>query len=151
MNKTVRNITIGLIDGLTVPFALAAGLSTIIASSRTVFISCLTVIIAYSITMTIGAYLSAQKHEPADALSSSLTIGLSYIAGGLLSAIPFFVVSRPVNALKYSAVITLIALFIAGYFDSRLNNVNGWKGAIRVALTGAIAGAAAFAVAGLFK
>jgi VIT1/CCC1 family predicted Fe2+/Mn2+ transporter len=151
MNNTVRNVTIGLIDGLTIPFALAAGLSSIIVSSRTVFISCLAIIIAYSITMTIGAYMSAKKHEPGNVLSSALTVGISYVAGGLLSVCPFYFIGSPLDALKYSAVITLSILFIAGFFDSQLNNANGWAGALRVALTGAVAGAAAFGVAGLFK
>jgi VIT1/CCC1 family predicted Fe2+/Mn2+ transporter len=147
----LRNITIGLIDGLTVPFALAAGLSSIIGSGHTIFVSCIAIIIAYSITMSVSAYLSAKAHEPESALSSSLTIGVSYVAGGLLSAFPFFLIEAPMHALGYSSAITLSALFIAGYLDSTFNHSNGWMGAVRVALTGAVAGGAAFSVAGLFR
>ncbi|MBA4167011.1 MAG: VIT1/CCC1 transporter family protein [Chitinophagaceae bacterium] len=151
MNNNVRNVTIGLIDGLTIPFALAAGLSNIVLSTHTIFISCLAIIIAYSITMTIGAYMSAQKHEPVNALTSAFTIGVSYIAGGLISVFPFFIITAPGDALKYSSVTTLTALFLAGYLDSKSNNANGWTGAIRVAVTGVVAGAAAYGVAYLFR
>jgi VIT1/CCC1 family predicted Fe2+/Mn2+ transporter len=151
MKHTIRNITIGLIDGLTIPFALAAGLSAIFISTHTIFISCIAIIIAYSITMTAGAYMSAREHEPVNVLSSALTIGGSYIAGGLLSVLPFCMMDVPMNALKYSAVITLTILFFAGYMESRLSHSNGWAGGVRVMLTGAVAGAAAYGVAGLFR
>ena len=57
---TVRDIVIGLADGLTVPFALAAGLSGAIASSRIVVLAGLAEIAAGSIAMGLGGYLAAR-------------------------------------------------------------------------------------------
>lgn len=56
----VRDIVIGLSDGLTVPFALAAGLSGAVASSRIVVLAGLAEIAAGSIAMGLGGYLAAR-------------------------------------------------------------------------------------------
>jgi VIT1/CCC1 family predicted Fe2+/Mn2+ transporter len=58
-NDSVRDVVIGLADGLTVPFALAAGLSGI-ASSRVVVVAGLAEIAAGSIAMGLGGYLAAR-------------------------------------------------------------------------------------------
>jgi vacuolar iron transporter family protein len=57
---TVRDIIIGLSDGLTVPFALAAGLSGAVASSHIVVLAGLSEIAAGSIAMGLGGYLAAR-------------------------------------------------------------------------------------------
>ena len=58
--ETVRDIVIGLSDGLTVPFALAAGLSGAIANARLVVLAGLAEIAAGSIAMGLGGYLAAR-------------------------------------------------------------------------------------------
>lgn len=57
---TVRDIVIGMADGLTVPFALAAGLSGAVASSGLVVTAGLAEIAAGSIAMGLGGYLAAR-------------------------------------------------------------------------------------------
>ena len=57
---TVRDIVIGMADGLTVPFALAAGLSGTIAGTKIVVIAGLAEIAAGSIAMGLGGYLAAR-------------------------------------------------------------------------------------------
>jgi VIT1/CCC1 family predicted Fe2+/Mn2+ transporter len=57
---TVRDIVIGMADGLTVPFALAAGLSGTLASTRIVVVAGLAEIAAGSIAMGLGGYLAAR-------------------------------------------------------------------------------------------
>ncbi len=57
--ETVRDIVIGLSDGLTVPFALAAGLSGV-AATRIVVVAGLAEIAAGSIAMGLGGYLAAR-------------------------------------------------------------------------------------------
>lgn len=57
---TVRDVVIGMSDGLTVPFALAAGLSGAVASSRIVVTAGLAEIAAGSIAMGLGGYLAAR-------------------------------------------------------------------------------------------
>ncbi len=57
---TLRDIVIGVSDGLTVPFALAAGLSGAINSNAVVVTAGLAEIAAGSIAMGLGGYLAAK-------------------------------------------------------------------------------------------
>jgi vacuolar iron transporter family protein len=56
----VRDVVIGMSDGLTVPFALAAGLSGAVSSSHLVVLAGLAEIAAGSIAMGLGGFLAAQ-------------------------------------------------------------------------------------------
>ena len=58
---TVRDVVIGMSDGLTVPFALAAGLTGAIASSGIIVTAGLAEIAAGSIAMGLGGYLAARS------------------------------------------------------------------------------------------
>jgi VIT1/CCC1 family predicted Fe2+/Mn2+ transporter len=59
-SDTVRDIVIGMSDGLTVPFALAAGLTGAIASSRIILTAGFAEIAAGSIALGLGGYLAAR-------------------------------------------------------------------------------------------
>jgi vacuolar iron transporter family protein len=58
-NEIIRDIVIGMADGLTVPFALAAGLSAV-ASTHIIVAAGLAEIAAGSIAMGLGGYLAAK-------------------------------------------------------------------------------------------
>src|SRR6266545_4905799 len=59
--NTVRDIVIGMSDGLTVPFALAAGLSGAVDSTAVIVTAGLAEIAAGSIAMGLGGYLAAKS------------------------------------------------------------------------------------------
>src|SRR5271167_1222349 len=59
-SDTVRDVVIGMADGLTVPFALAAGLSGTVHDTGIVVIAGLAEIAAGSIAMGLGGYLAAR-------------------------------------------------------------------------------------------
>lgn len=59
-SAVVRDIVIGMSDGLTVPFALAAGLSGAVASTGIIVTAGLAEIAAGSIAMGLGGYLAAK-------------------------------------------------------------------------------------------
>src|ERR1700681_3491354 len=59
--ETVRDIVIGMSDGLTVPFALAAGLSGAVSSTTIIITAGLAEIAAGSIAMGLGGYLAARS------------------------------------------------------------------------------------------
>jgi len=59
--ETVRDIVIGMSDGLTVPFALAAGLSGAVAASSIIVTAGLAEVAAGSIAMGLGGYLAARS------------------------------------------------------------------------------------------
>ena len=58
---TIRDVIIGMSDGLTVPFALAAGLTGAVASSHIVLTAGFAEIVAGSISMGLGGYLAARS------------------------------------------------------------------------------------------
>jgi len=57
---TVRDIVIGMSDGLTVPFALAAGLAGTISSPNVIVVAGFAEIAAGAIAMGLGGYLAAR-------------------------------------------------------------------------------------------
>jgi vacuolar iron transporter family protein len=60
-SDTVRDVVVGMSDGLTVPFALAAGISGAIAVSHLVVTAGLAEIAAGSIAMGLGGYLAGRS------------------------------------------------------------------------------------------
>lgn len=60
-SEIVRDIVIGMSDGLTVPFALAAGLTGAVSSSGIIITAGLAEIAAGSIAMGLGGYLAAKS------------------------------------------------------------------------------------------
>lgn len=59
--EVVRDIVIGMSDGLTVPFALAAGLSGAISTTSIIVTAGLAEIVAGSIAMGLGGYLAGKS------------------------------------------------------------------------------------------
>jgi len=59
--ETVRDVVIGMSDGLTVPFALAAGLSGAVSGTSIIITAGLAEIAAGSIAMGLGGYLAARS------------------------------------------------------------------------------------------
>lgn len=215
----LRDVVIGMSDGLTVPFALAAGLSGAVDSTGIIMVAGIAEIAAGSIAMGLGGYLAGkteqdhyqseqkreyyevdhlydreiaetreffagiglseelqekatqeiardkdkwvsfmmkyelglEKPDPKRATKSALNIGLSYIAGGLVPLSPYFFLDTPLDALKWSVLVTLLCLFIFGWFKSKMTGIPPLVGAIRVMLIGALAAGAAFGVARLFE
>lgn len=60
-SDTIRDVVVGMSDGLTVPFALAAGISGAIAVSHLVVTAGLAEIAAGSIAMGLGGFLAARS------------------------------------------------------------------------------------------
>ena len=62
-SETVRDVVIGMADGLTVPFALAAGLSAAVTSTHLIVTAGLAEIVAGAIAMGLGGYLAARTDQ----------------------------------------------------------------------------------------
>jgi vacuolar iron transporter family protein len=214
----IRDIVIGMSDGLTVPFALAAGISGAVASTHLVVTAGLAEVAAGSIAMGLGGYLAARgeaehyaseeererlevrekteveraeivqileeygvtaeearpvvralerapekwirfmmrfelgltRPDPGRALVSAVTIGASYIAGGLFPLAPYFFFRQAGPALLLSVVLTLAALTAFGYVKGRFSGQRPVRSAIQTVLIGGLAAAAAFGLARLF-
>ncbi len=222
--ETVRDIVIGMSDGLTVPFALAAGLTGAINSAGIIVTAGLAEIAAGSIAMGLGGYLAAksdaehyakererekrevieipdeemrevaqvfksygltykesepivdalskdprkwvdfmmrfelglEKPDPKRALASALTIGGSYIAGGLIPLLPYIAAAVFKNisvamSLLLSVVLTLMALFVFGFIKGRYTGTRPTRSALQTALIGSVAAGVAFLIARLIS
>ncbi|KAM5566927.1 hypothetical protein ABKV19_015180 [Rosa sericea] len=62
-SEIVRDVILGVSDGLTVPFALAAGLSGADVSSSIILIAGIAEVAAGAISMGLGGYLAAKSEE----------------------------------------------------------------------------------------
>jgi VIT1/CCC1 family predicted Fe2+/Mn2+ transporter len=215
----ITDIVIGMSDGLTVPFALAAGLSGAVQHNSIVITAGIAEIVAGSIAMGLGGYLAGkteQEHYQSElkreydeiedipeeekkevkmvfaeyglnevtqntiadelakdkdkwvdfmmkyelglekpnvnrARNSAATIGISYIVGGLIPLSGYFFTKTPYQGLIISAILTVICLFLFGYFKSKVTGQPLIKGAVKVTLIGITAAAAAFLVAKTFN
>jgi vacuolar iron transporter family protein len=214
-SETVRDVVIGMADGLTVPFALAAGISGALSQSHIVVTAGLAEIAAGSIAMGLGGYLAAksdaehyaserrreeieivekaeverqeivdifreygvtpeesapivkalerqptawrdfmmrfelglEEPDPRRAVASALTIGSSYVVGGLVPLAPYMLMANPKQALVISAVITLVALAVFGAVKGHFTGVARGKSALQTALVGSLAAGVAFLIA----
>ena len=59
----LRDVVIGMSDGLTVPFALAAGLTGAVANSSIIVIAGIAEIVAGRIAMGLGGYLAGKTEQ----------------------------------------------------------------------------------------
>jgi VIT1/CCC1 family predicted Fe2+/Mn2+ transporter len=218
-SEVVRDIVIGMSDGLTVPFALAAGLTGAINSTGIIVTAGLAEIAAGSIAMGLGGYLAAksdadhyakererekrevaeipheemrevaevfqaygltedetwpivqalrrqpknwidfmmrfelglEKPDPKRALVSAVTIAGAYIAGGFIPLTPYIVTHAASEALLFSVVVTLAALFVFGFVKGRFTGMRPIRSALQTALIGSVAAGAAFAIARLIS
>ena len=218
-SERVRDIIIGMADGLTVPFALAAGLSGAIVSSGIIITAGLAEIAAGSIAMGLGGYLAAksdaehyaneyareqreivekpemekqevreifdsygllsqesrevvealskrpeawvhfmmrfelglEKPEPKRALISAFTIAVSYIVGGLIPLAPYVFAASSSIALKFSIVVTVVALGVFGYIKGFFTGMSPMRSAVQTVVVGSLAAAAAFTIAKLIS
>lgn len=95
--------------------------------------------------------LGLEEPKANRATQSAITIGVSYIIGGIIPLSPYFFIADSTQALYYSCGITMICLFVFGYFKSKVTGQPAIKGALKVLLIGALAAAAAFGMAKLIS
>jgi predicted membrane protein (TIGR00267 family) len=95
--------------------------------------------------------LGLEKPNVNRARNSAATIGISYIIGGLIPLSGYFFTKTPYQGLVISAILTVICLFLFGFFKSKVTGQPLLWGAIKVTLIGVTAAAAAFMVAKAFN
>ena len=95
--------------------------------------------------------MGLEKPDPKRALTSALTIGGAYVAGGFIPLGPYMMFSGAQTALAFSVVITLIALTAFGYLKGRFTGTAPARGALQTVLIGGLAAAAAFVIARLIS
>ena len=90
--------------------------------------------------------LGLEKPDPKRALVSAATIAGAYLAGGLILLAPYFIFP-PLRALLVSVAFTLVALFLFGFVKGHFTGAPPVRSALRTALVGGLAAAAAFGIA----
>lgn len=85
------------------------------------------------------------------ALQSAATIALSYVIGGMVPLMPYMVISIADKAVLASVGITIAALLIFGFVKGHFTGDQPFRSAFQTALIGAIASAAAYSIAKLFR
>jgi len=218
-SEFITDVVIGMSDGLTVPFALAAGLSGAVHENGIIITAGIAEIVAGSIAMGLGGYLAGkteqehylselkkeyeeveripekeihevkevlaeyglsdvnqeliarelakdkdkwvdfmmkfelglEKPHPNRARRGALTIGISYMIGGLIPLTAYFISSNPKDGLIISSIITIICLLTFGYFKSKITGQPPISGALKVTIIGIIAAASAFLIAKLIS
>ncbi len=216
-SQTMRDVVIGMADGLTVPFALAAGLSAAVSSTKLIVTAGLAEIAAGAIAMGLGGYLAArsdQEHyqsevrreqreirelpdreleevrqvlgglglagealesvtaaisaepqrwtdfmmrfelglerpDPKRAPISAVTIGGSYLVGGMIPLFAYILLPSVRAAMPVSVGATAIALLLFGAVKGRLTGVGAVRSAVQTLIVGALAAAVAFGLARL--
>jgi predicted membrane protein (TIGR00267 family) len=91
--------------------------------------------------------LGLEEPDPKRARSSAFTIAVSYIVGGLIPLSPYILFNKISTALPVSVLVTMIALFVFGYFKGRFTGINPLRGGVQTLLVGGLAAAVAFAIA----
>lgn len=155
----VGNVVIGMSDGLTVPFALLAGLASAVHNPIVIIIAGISEIAAGAVSMGLGGYLSSKTEDEfegsdhtdqsdQDALASALTIGLAYIFGGLFPLAPYLIfINHPMTAQVVSIVFTLIVLFGFGVFKAYFTKHSLFKSGLQTLIVGGLACAVAYLAA----
>lgn len=212
----LRDVIIGFSDGLTVPFALTAGLSSL-GSSKIVIMGGLAELFSGMISMGLGAYLAAvterdhytsqeeKERSQVDSMPdaqraevyailekyavsrtaaqplvdelcrhrghwarfmvdfslrlekpnihrawvSGVTMGLSYLIGGLIPMIPYFVMPHVGQAFMVSIGITAFILLLFGYVKNYIairNHRAGVWGAIQTLIIGVLAAGTSYII-----
>jgi VIT1/CCC1 family predicted Fe2+/Mn2+ transporter len=93
--------------------------------------------------------LGLERPDKNRARQSAFVIGVSYVIGGMIPLSAYFFTATAQDGLIYSSIITLVCLVLFGLIKSKLTGQPLFKGAMRVALVGALAAAAAFGLAKL--
>ncbi len=93
--------------------------------------------------------LGLEKPDINRARQSALTIGISYIIGGIVPLSTYFPIftSNAHDGFVLSCFVTAICLFIFGYFKTKIIGQPPLQGAFKVLLIGALAAATAYFVA----
>jgi VIT1/CCC1 family predicted Fe2+/Mn2+ transporter len=94
--------------------------------------------------------LGLEAPDPKRALFSALTIGASYLVGGLIPLVPYIAVRQISQALLISVVVTGLALAVFGAVKGHFTGISRIKSAAQTLLVGGLAAGAAFWLAHLF-
>ncbi|KAF2427501.1 DUF125-domain-containing protein [Tothia fuscella] len=169
-SEYMRDAIIGFADGLTVPFALTAGLSAV-GSIRVVIVGGRHEVRAMPEAEEKEIYdIFGEYHIPRDAVKpifmmdfelklecpkrsrawiAASVMGLSYFIGGLIPMLPYFFFKEIMDAFFTSIGITVVILLVFGYIKATVTGCTrseSFVSALQTLFVGALAAATSYGI-----
>ena len=113
-------------------------------------------ILPYAYTVVVGAVrldhavrvaATVTRTVPGEHVRSGTTIGISYLVGGIVPLLPYFLPFAVGTALLISAALTLATLFAFGWIRGRLTGITPARSALQAVVVGGLAAGVAFSLA----
>ena len=95
--------------------------------------------------------LGMEKPDANRASRSAFNIGFSYVVGGMVPLIGYFITSTPAQGLMISSIMTVVFLLVFGFVKTKLTGDKPFYGALKTAFIGILAAGAAFMIARLIS
>lgn len=95
--------------------------------------------------------LGMEKPDARRASRSAFNIGASYIVGGMVPLIGYFITKTPKEGLLVSSIMTVLFLLIFGYVKTKLTGNSPFYGAVKTVFIGVLAAGAAYLIARLIS
>jgi len=151
----IRELIYGANDGIITTFAVVAGVAGGGLSLPVVLIIAAANLLADSLSMAAGNYLSIRAYESvletqnlpeeeAFPFRHGVATFLAFVAAGLLPLIPYMLPVLPIARFALSVLLTLLALFLVGASRALISNVRWWRGGVEMLGLGAGVAAAAY-------
>jgi vacuolar iron transporter family protein len=162
----LREIIFGMEDGTVSTLGVIVGIAAGTNNRYVVVLSGFVVIFVESLSMAAGTFLSNKSNLEAhirddkhnlfarlfhhhslfkDPAKESLSMGLSYVLGGMVSLL-FFLFLPPLVAILPAVIISLAFLFVVGFFKGKIVEVNPFRSGIEMMSISASAAAIGYTI-----
>ncbi len=178
--SNVRDMVLGMNDGLVELLGVVAGLSAVYKSEPAIVgASAVVVGVAGAISMGVGAFISVRSQRQVNEavreremilsdvsgkkdkteltesseneVKSALFTGLSYLLGVVFPVSPYFLVENSLTALFLSVVFALLVLAFVGSFIAIVSGISLKKKVLEMVLSAGFAAGASFTIGKLVK
>lgn len=142
-----RNFIFGVEDSLVSTVGLLSGIAIAGVAKETIFVTGVVLIFVEAFSMAAGSFLSEYSAEgfigsgedpSRGSFISGVIMFFSYAISGIIPLSPYLIL--PVgSALKFSVILSVLALFVLGVISGRVSKINVVKSGMRMAVIGGIA------------
>lgn len=146
--KYVRNFVFGVEDSLVSTVGLISGVAVAGAPKEEIFLVGVVLIFVEATSMGVGSYLSEAfsddylshgKSKNGDQTILAATImWMSYFITGFIPLSPYIILEIE-KAFIISIALSLLSLFLLGYFGAKFFKLSVWKNGIKMLLLGGVA------------
>ena len=151
--EQISDITLGLMDGLTVPISVATGLVASGQSRQIIITAIIAEAIAGSISMGLSDYISVDsiKERKDTALKSGIRTSIGYLFGSFIPLLSYLLTNDVQTGFKLSITINFLCLVLFGYVRSVLLKEDIQNSIRKVLLVGISAMILTYLIVGLIR